>query len=332
MPQTLRSSRRRVESEHTTETNTLSAIQPVRFIPPQASSQASSDQPQRKVDLIPPNLTRLPNLSTKETTFLRKKQSRLRASASATKTIAGDYGPHALQALSSTLIFAQHEAGTAVCIHPDGWVLTCAHCFGETEAEWQSNRRKWLLYFTGEALQVECVAWDARRDLALARITALECPTLAGSDANPTPSFSFAHVALAPPSASLKAEIICIGQPGSDDLESPTPRKTAYDLIEISQGRLRGLIPGADPHDNAEIGALRHDAWTYWGHSGAPLLRLADGVLLGLHSSWDDTTAMRHGVPLIALRVFLRERFPGGWDEAEDQGNGEEREVIVIDD
>lgn len=27
-----------------------------------------------------------------------------------------------------------------------------------------------------------------------------------------------------------------------------------------------------DLHNNEEIGALKHDCWTYWGHSGAPLL------------------------------------------------------------
>ncbi|KAF7170316.1 hypothetical protein CNMCM5623_002760 [Aspergillus felis] len=324
MPQTLRSSRRRVESGHT-ETNSLSPIQPIHFITP----QANSGHPQQNINLIAPDLMRLPNLSIEETTLLRKKQSRLRASASATKTTAADYGPHAVQALSSTLIFAQHEAGTAVCIHPAGWLLTCAHCFGETEVEWRSNRRKWLLYFTGEAVQTECVAWDSRRDLALARITALERLPPAGSQVSLIPSF--AYVPLAPPSSSLNAEILCIGQPGADDLESSTPQKTAYDLIEISEGRLRGLIPGADPHDNEEIGTLKHDAWTYWGHSGAPLLRRTDGILLGLHSSWDDTTAMRHGVPLVALREFLRERFPGGW-AIEGQDNGEKREVIVIDD
>ncbi|KAG2016822.1 hypothetical protein GB937_006024 [Aspergillus fischeri] len=321
MARTRRSSRRRVESVHTTETNAASPIQPVRFI-----TQTSSDHLQQNITLIPPGQIRLPHLNTKETTLLRKKQSRLRASASTTKTTAANYGLPALQALSSTLIFAQHEAGTAVCIHPDGWLLTCAHCFGETEAEWRSNSRKWLLYYTGEAVLVECIAWDARCDLALARITALECLPLPGSQ-NSIPSFTC--VPLAPPSTSLKSEILCIGQPGSDDLESSAPRKTAYDLIEISAGRLRGLMPGADPHDNEEIGALRHDAWTYWGHSGAPLLRRTDGVLLGLHSSWDETTAMRHGVPVVAVREFLRKEFPGGW--VEEQGNGEKREVIVID-
>lgn len=68
------------------------------------------------------------------------------------------------------------------------------------------------------------------------------------------------------------------------------------------------MIPGADPDNNSEIGSLKHDAWTYWGHSGAPLLKAVDGTLIGLHSSWDDKTAMRHGVPLIAIKHFLQQQ------------------------
>jgi V8-like Glu-specific endopeptidase len=67
------------------------------------------------------------------------------------------------------------------------------------------------------------------------------------------------------------------------------------------------MIAGADPQDNSEIGTLNHDAWTYWGHSGAPLLRETDGTLIGLHSSWDDQTAMRHAIPLAAITEFLQE-------------------------
>ena len=136
------------------------------------------------------------------------------------------------------------------------------------------------------------------------------------------------------------AAIFCIGQPGTDDLESSSPRKTAYDLIEVSTGRLRGLIPNADPQDNAEIGCLKHDAWTYWGHSGAPLLRQSDGAVLGLHSSWDDSTAMRHGVPLVAIRAFLDENLDldltGSNDLLVDhfpsRPGHSEAEAIVIDD
>lgn len=65
------------------------------------------------------------------------------------------------------------------------------------------------------------------------------------------------------------------------------------------------MIRDVDPHANSEIGTMVHDAWTYWGHSGAPLLRVQDGSLVGLHSSWDHETAMRHGVPLVAIRYFL---------------------------
>jgi len=103
--------------------------------------------------------------------------------------------------------------------------------------------------------------------------------------------------------------MICIGQPGGGDLEAEGNKKTKYNLIEISEGRFKGMVKGQDPQDNGEIGSLMHDCWTYWGHSGAPLVSVEDGSLVGLHSSWDDTTAMRHGVPGIAISEFLGEHL-----------------------
>jgi hypothetical protein len=94
------------------------------------------------------------------------------------------------------------------------------------------------------------------------------------------------------------------------------------------------MIPDVDPQDNSEIGTLKHDAWTYWGHSGAPLLRRVDGSLLGLHSSWDDSTAMRHGVPLVAIKSFLSEHLPKDeLDMIESARSLEKKEpeIIVID-
>ena len=42
-----------------------------------------------------------------------------------------------------------------------------------------------------------------------------------------------------------------------------------------------------------------HDAWTYWGHSGAPLVSAEAGPdgwkLVGVHSSWDEGSGMRRG-------------------------------------
>ena len=57
------------------------------------------------------------------------------------------------------------------------------------------------------------------------------------------------------------------------------------------------------------------------------------GGLLGLHSSWDDKTAMRHGVPLVAVRAFLAlhlELFGGVGDDG-NAADGVEKEIINID-
>ncbi|KAH8597270.1 trypsin-like cysteine/serine peptidase domain-containing protein [Bisporella sp. PMI_857] len=243
--------------------------------------------------------SKLPGTTATELELLREKQKKLAGTASSTlKRLTGK--PHISNALEATLIFAQYEAGTAVCIDRAGWVLTCAHCFGDTEEEYkESSKRKWLLFYTGLAVQVECRAWDPKRDLALLKIITVE----SSQEAIP----SFPYVTLAMESPSSKMSIICIGQPGRDDLESTSDRRTKYKLVEISEGTFCGMVEGADFQDNSEIGTLMHDAWTYWGHSGAPLLRESDGTLIGLHSSWDDETAMRHGVPHIAIKEFLEQ-------------------------
>ena len=83
--------------------------------------------------------------------------------------------------------------------------------------------------------------------------------------------------------------------------------KTNFDVLHVSDGRFRGLAAGQDVQDNSEIGALMHDCWTYWGHSGAPLI--CAGQLIGLHSSWDNKTGMRRGVGVEAIQNFLEENI-----------------------
>jgi hypothetical protein len=85
--------------------------------------------------------------------------------------------------------------------------------------------------------------------------------------------------------------------------------KTNYDVLHVSTGRFRGYAAGQDVHDNSEIGALKHDCWTYWGHSGAPLVERNSGGLVGLHSSWDDETGMRRGVAWEAIKS-ITDQFP----------------------
>lgn len=251
--------------------------------------------------IVAPGAT-LPGLDSAELSLLRKKQRQLQSNAPATLSSLLSR-KHLQTALEASLIFAQYEAGTAVCIDAAGWVLTCAHCFGDTEEEWRAKKRKWLLFYTGLAVQVECRAWDSTRDLALLKIIAIE-----SGASQKTAIAVFNFVSLSSSAPSFKTLIVCVGQPGSDDLESTSDRRTNYNLIEVSEGKFCGMIPGADPDNNSEIGSLKHDAWTYWGHSGAPLLKTVDGTLIGLHSSWDDKTAMRHGVPLIAIKHFLQQQ------------------------
>ncbi|KAE8450526.1 hypothetical protein EG329_006257 [Mollisiaceae sp. DMI_Dod_QoI] len=253
-------------------------------------------------EIISPG-TKLPNLDDAELHLLRKKQERLCLNETATIN-ALPQKASLRNALAATLIFAQYEAGTAVCIDEAGWILTCAHCFGDNEEEYNAaNKRKWLLFYNGLAVLGECRVWDIKRDLALLKVVAIE------SDKGRAMS-TFPFVKLATSTPSTKMPIFCIGQPGRDDLESTSKRKTKYNLVEVSEGRFRGMVPGVDLQDNSEIGTMKHDAWTYWGHSGAPLIAAADGTLIGLHSSWDDKTAMRHGIPQAAIKEFLEKKVP----------------------
>ncbi|OHE92162.1 AT hook domain-containing protein [Colletotrichum orchidophilum] len=213
----------------------------------------------------------------------------------------------------ATLVFAQEEAGTAVCISPDGILLTCSHCIAETLEDFDDSKSHWLLFASGQVVEAKALAWEAKRDLALLKITSAQQPPPSSGQSpssSPSPSltapFPFVTLSTAPPA--LKARLICIGHPGSEDFEAALPgTKTDYDVLHLSTGTFRGCAEDQDPQDNSEIGALMHTCWTYWGHSGAPLVDRRMGTLVGLHSSWDDETGMRRGVAWEAISGFLEE-------------------------
>jgi hypothetical protein len=267
--------------------------------------ESSTRQPaqQRKEEIIcehlPDTLTaRVTHLSQRNQKTLLKKQEWLKQY---TITIPRDMERNGTShVVDATLVFAQEEAGTAVCISPDGLILTCSHCVAESEDELDRSQTHWLLSASGRTVASRCVAWDSRRDLALLRVTAAQ---------GPEHDFGkFPHIEVGEEAPAPNARLVCVGHPGSEDLEASLPGvKTNYDTLFLSTGAFRGLDKGQDPHDNAEIGALKHTCWTYWGHSGAPLIHRQEGKLVGLHSSWDDKTGMRRGVPLEAIRAFLEE-------------------------
>jgi hypothetical protein len=251
---------------------------------------------------LPPRLLRShTKLSKEEHALLLLKQARLQAAIIGSTDVS-------LSVISATLIFAQAEAGTAVCIHDSGLLLTCAHCIADTEAELDVSKPYLLLFASGTLVLAQCVAWDPKRDLALLKITAAQRP-LRDDLSLASQHWQFPALGLADRSPKVGTKLVCIGQPGSEDLECEEAGvETGYEVLCASEGRFKGYADGQDVQDNEEIGALMHSCWTYWGHSGAPLVqRTAQGeVLVGVHSSWDEETAMRRGVGTEAIREFLR--------------------------
>lgn len=263
--------------------------------------------------LLATSLTRQQTrLSARDHTLLQTKQRLLRQEA-----VDRHNGPsdgRARPVVDATLVFAQQAAGTAVCISSNGLLLTCSHCVAESAEELEGelsgnggNVLRWLLFSSGRVVAAELVpgTWDQTRDLALLRILRAQAPPQSPDTGIETFQYPCVPIAADPPKISER--LLCVGHPSSEDLEaSEAGRQTGYDVLHTSRGRFRGCNPGQDLQNNSEIGALKHDCWTYWGHSGAPLVVEKNGRLVGLHSSWDDETAMRRGVPLQAIESFLR--------------------------
>lgn len=269
------------------------------------------------------------------------------------------------RAYNSTVIFAQYEAGTGVCISSSGLILTCAHCCDDGSTSRRSSRsppKKFVLFADGSIYLTQVLKLDFQMDVGLLQVIgvydSITCSVyqvdtgvipdparLLDSidqngrpdcrqcqDLNPTDSIDSINSgggkkkkSSSPEEASSVAtsdrfsislpftvladdlvhdeRLFCLGQPGRDDLESEEARKTDYPLIHISKGRFQRCL-SEDLCDNREIGQLQHSCWTYWGHSGAPLIN-SRGQVAGLHSSWDDETQTRHGVHVAALKTFF---------------------------
>lgn len=168
--------------------------------------------------------------------------------------------------------------GSGVNIAASGLVLTAAHVVGRKgttkRIEFPDGRR-----FTGVVSAI-----DKKFDLALV--------TIAGVDGLP-----FATVADTAPRRGTT--VVAIGQPGK---YTPDGEATGYEPWNVSVGQIRGFL--RNRLGSQSLGRTKHDAWTYWGHSGSPLFDRS-GAIVAMHNSWDSKTAMRHAVTWEAITDFL---------------------------
>ena len=169
--------------------------------------------------------------------------------------------------------------GSGVNLRSDGLILTAAHVPDRV------GRRTTVRFPDGRRFHAICSHIDTRLDLALF--------TLSGAKNLPT-----ARLAKNP--AQVGDVVAVVGQPGTS---TPGGEATGYQPFHVSTGVVRGYLPNL--LGTQSLGRMKHDAWTYWGHSGSPLFN-ALGEIVGIHNSWDSTTAMRHAVPFEALRAFLK--------------------------
>ncbi len=173
--------------------------------------------------------------------------------------------------------------GSGVNLAAGGLVLTAAHVVDEV------GREVTVRFPDGRSFRGVCVRLDDRLDLALVE--------LKGARGLPV-----ARLARQAPQAGDAVAIV--GQPGR---RTPDGEDTGYQPWHVSTGEIRGFRRG-DRTGEQRLGRTKHDAWTYWGHSGSPLFDRR-GRIVALHNSWDSKTAMRHAVTWEAITGFLR--YPG---------------------
>lgn len=170
--------------------------------------------------------------------------------------------------------------GSGVNLARTGLILTAAHVVDRLGAKGS------VLFPDGRRLSATTIVFDARLDIALMKID------------QQVDDLPIATLAARAPTVGATA--ITIGQPGR---LTPSGEETGYQPFHVSVGKIRGFV--GDRLGPQALGETKHDAWTYWGHSGAPIFDTS-GRIIAMHNSWDSTTAMRHAVTWEALVKVLR--------------------------
>lgn len=173
-------------------------------------------------------------------------------------------------------------SGSGVCINTLGDILTNAH------VALHLGRDIYVQFQDGSRIVARCFAINHRLDLALL-----------GTRSQHT--FTSAPLAASAPPDRGQTQVLCVGNPAESH---PDGRPSPYERFHVSVGSIIRHDP--DPLGDQSLGRTQHDAWTYWGHSGAPLFD-RQGRIVAIHNSWDAHNGTRHAVHLDAVLLFLRE-------------------------
>jgi hypothetical protein len=172
-------------------------------------------------------------------------------------------------------------------------VLTCAHCV-------ENKDDIDMISPHGVIFSADVLSYDNDLDLALLKIKKENNVSFVKE----TTKLKYVKIGSTLPN--IRDKLFCIGNPANEDLENPKGGKLDFHPFNVSHGSLRKICKDVIYGDlKKSIGPLGHDCWTYWGHSGSPIFN-HDGLVVGIHNSWDDKTGIRHALSTETIKEFKK--------------------------
>ena len=206
---------------------------------------------------------------------------------------------------SSCLCRISDEFGTAVCISDKGYILTCSHAVPPYEDD--KTKECLYIFLNGEIVKTITLEKDGQLDLALLKITeVLINEKFVKIEKIFEKKFIYSKIKSAQNQKNEKigTKVFCIGNPCFEMYDDEGKlKKNNYKPFCISFGKIKGYSRDGIYCKN-DLGPLIHDCWTYWGHSGAPIFNY-NGEIVGMHNSWNEKNANRHGNSLLGINKFV---------------------------
>ena len=172
---------------------------------------------------------------------------------------------------TSCLCRISEEFGSAVCIHENGYVLTCAHAAPPFENE--PNKESLYIFPNGEIVKTLTLEKNEELDLALLKIIEIYENEKFVDIKNLDKKFPFSNIKYnSKENEKIGENIFCIGNPCFTIYDDKGKmEKNKYKPFWISFGKIKGYMKD-NIYCKNDLGPLIHNCWTYWGHFGLQYL------------------------------------------------------------